>query len=415
MATSEWLLLRLPAQDDAPVTWAATDSSGRLLALPADENDPTLRQMAAGKQVALLVPPGDVSSFKVPLPAGNEARLQQLAPFALEDLVSEDIEQLHFAVGKRDAASGMVIVQVANRARLQQWLARAAALQLQPAAVFNEGELAPVLPGHVTVLLAEDQLLLRQEGGQPLLMPASDPLLALEMLLGPDADVGTLNLALHASPEEWPRHAAALESLRDRVASFNVQLESGGLLALYARSLAGTQPINLLQGAFRVQQSQLVDWRRWRSVAIALLALLVLHAMGTGWELRRLRAESARLDQPIASLFGSVFPGQQPGREPRRQFERRLKEIAGGPGQQGELLPLMAALAAAGQNVPIAKLESLTFKPGFMQLRLNAPDAAALELFSQAVRAGGYEVEIISGQTQGDHYSGQLQVKARGS
>lgn len=414
MATSEWLLLRLPAQDDAPVTWAATDSSGRLLALPADENDPRLQQMAAGKQVALLVPAGDVSCFQVPLPAGNEAKLQQLAPFALEDLVSEDIEQLHFAVGKRDAASGIVTVQVAHRLRVQQWLARAAALQLQPTALFNEGELAPVLPGHVTALLTEDQLLLRQEGGLPLLMPVADPLLALEMLLGPEADLGAVNLSLYASPDEWPRHAAVLESLRERVASFNVQLESAGLLALYARSLAQIQPINLLQGAFRAQQSQLVDWARWRGVAIALLALLFLHAVGTGWELHRLRAESANMNQPIASLFGSVFPGQPPGSDPRRQFERRLAEIAGGPGQQGELLPLLAAVAAAGQNVPIAKLESLTFKPGSMQLRLSAPDAQTLELYSQAVRAGGYEVEIISGQIQGDHYSGQLQVKGRG-
>jgi general secretion pathway protein L len=415
MATSEWLLLRLPAQDDAPITWAATDSSGRLLALPADENDPGLQQMAAGRQVALLVPAGDVSSFQVALPAGNEAKLQQLAPFALEDLVSEDIDQLHFAVGRRDAASGMVTVQVAHRLRMQQWLARAAALQLQPDALFNEAELAPVLPGHVTMLLAEDQLLLRQEGGQPLLMPAADPLLALEMLLGAEADLGVVNLAIHASPDEWPRHAALLESLRDRVASFNVQLEAGGLLALYSRALVETQPINLLQGAFRAQQSQLIDWPRWRGVAIALLALLVLHAVATGWELHRLRAESARLDQPMASLFSSVFPGQQPGPDPRRQFQKRLTEIAGGPGQQGEMLPLLAAIAAAGQNVPIAKLESLTFKPGSMQLRLSAPDAQALELFSQAVRAGGYEVEIISGQIQGDHYSGQLQVKARGS
>jgi len=79
------------------------------------------------------------------------------------------------------------------------------------------------------------------------------------------------------------------------------------------------------------------------------------------------------------------------------------------------LLPLLAALAAAEQNIPAAKLESFTFKTGSMQLRLNTPDAEALESFSQALRSGGYGVETMSGQPQGDHYAGQLEVKARKS
>jgi type II secretion system protein L len=285
-------------------------------------------------------------------------------------------------------------------------------LQLRPQALFAESELVPALPGHVTLLLADDQLLLRQDGAPPVLLPAADPQLALEMLLGPEGDLASVNLAVYASPEEWPSHAAAIEALRDRVASFTVQLEAGGLLALYARSLAESQPVNLLQGAFRPDQTQFGGWSRWRGVAMALLALLVLH-VGASWlELHRLHAESAGLDQSIAQLYGAVFPGQRPGEKPRRQFEQRLAQISGGGIQQGELLPLLAAVAAAEQNVPIAKLESLTFKTGSMQLRLSTPDAEALELFSRALRSGGYGVEIVSGQPQGDHYAGQLDVKA---
>ena len=414
MATTEWLLLRLPAQDDAPLSWAATDSSGRLLELPSDETDARLREMAAGRRVALLVPGGDVSSFQVQLPAGNEARLLQLAPFALEDQVSEDVEHLHFAVSRRDAG-GLVTVAVAQRQRVEQWLARATALQLRPAALFAETELAPALPGHVTMLLVEDQLLLRRDGAPPLLLPAADPLLALEMLLGAEADLSGVNLAVYASPQDWPVHEAAIESLRDRVASLTVQLESGGLLGLYARGLAETQPVNLLQGAFKPNQAQHGGWPRWRGVAMALLALFVLHVAASLLELHRLHAESARLDQSIARLYSTVFQGQRPGSEPRRQFEQRLAQINGGAIQQGELLPLLAAVAAAEQNVPVAKLESFTFKTGSMQLRLSTPDAEALESFSQALRAGGYGVEVVSGQPQGDHYAGQLDVKARKS
>src|SRR5687768_2774709 len=120
MATSDWLLLRLPATAGESPARALVDSSGALLPLPPDDGD--LAVLAAGRQVALVAPAADVALFSVPLPAGNEARLQQLAPFALEEQVSEDLDQLHFAVGARDGA-GQVAVAVASRERMQYWLA----------------------------------------------------------------------------------------------------------------------------------------------------------------------------------------------------------------------------------------------------------------------------------------------------
>lgn len=415
MATNEWLLLRLPEQDDAPITWAAADESGLLIAPPADEQDPALHAMAAGRRIALLVPSGDVSRFQIQLPAGNEARLLQLAPFALEDQVSEDLEDLHFAVGSRDSHSVSVPVAVASRERMTYWLARAAALQLTPAALYAQSDLVPALPGHVTMLVADDQLLLRQDGAGPQVLPAADPLVALEMFLGSRIPFTGLQVVVYASQQDWARHEAAIESLRERVASLNIQVESGGLLALYARVLAQARPINLLQGAFRPIRTQAGGWQRWRGAAAALLALLVLHGAGSGWELHRAHAESAQLDKSMADLFARVFPGQQPGSDPLGMFQRRLKEIEGGFVQKGEFLPMMAALAAAQQNVPVAKLESFTFKPGALQLSLTAPNADALEQYSQALRAGGYGVEILSGKPQGQLYNGQLAVKASGS
>jgi type II secretion system protein L len=266
------------------------------------------------------------------------------------------------------------------------------------------------------MVVSEDQLVLRRETGAPLVMPAADPALALEFMLGSAVDVAAAHLAVYASADEWPRHAPGIEALRERVASFTVQLESGGLLALYGRELAQARPINLLQGAFRGNQSVAGGWERWRGVAIALLALALLHMAGSWWQLRGLNDESEQLDKSMASLWSSVFPGQPPAADPRRQFERRLAQIAGGAADKGELLPMLAAIAAALQNTPAAQLESINFRSGSMQLRVAAPNATTLEQFSQSLRGGGYAAEILSGQSQGEGgYAGQIAVKVQGS
>jgi general secretion pathway protein L len=412
---TDWLLLRLPPRSDAPVLWAAADTAGQLLSLPSSDTGGALHTLATGRRVALIVTGADVAQFQVALPAGNDSRLLQLAPFALEDQVSQDIDQLHFAVGPRDADTGLVAVAVVDRSQMQDWLTRASELQLIPQAVFAESDLAPVLPGHVTMVVTDDQLLLRNDTARSVLLPANDPALALDMLLGAQRDSTTVHLVVYASPDDWQRHATAIEALRERVASFKVQLSAGALLSQLAQGLAHSTPINLLQGGFRPQRASGAGWQQWRWVAMLAGALLLLHGAASFWERHQLRKASAQLDQSIAQLYGSVFPGQPPGAEPRHSMEQRLAGLAGDANQQGELMHLLAAVAAAKQNVPIAQLQSFTFKPGALQMKLSAPDATTLDQFSQALRASGYAAAVTAGSVRDGVYEGQVELKNPGT
>lgn len=412
MATGDWLLLQLPSTPEGAPTWLATDVSGALLPDVAAQAD--LPTAAAGRQVALVAPAGDVALFNVQLPAGNEARLQQLAPFALEEQVTDDLDALHFAVGARDAATGLVPVAVAARTRMQEWLATAAAMGIRPRALYAEDDLAPMLPGHVTMVIAPDHLVLRDGVARPVSFPADDPQLALSVLLGarPHAEV---HLVVHADPLEWPRHEAAIEALRPQLASLRVQLVTGGLLSLHAQGMAASAPVNLLQGPFRQQVAAANDWRRWRTAALLLVGLLLLHAAGSLWELRQARAASAALDAEIEQVYGAIFPGQRPGPTPLRAIEARMRAVGDGGSPAGELMPLLAAVSAARQNVPVATLDAIAFKPGELQLKLSAPDATTLEQFSQALRAGGYGAQVSSGRQHEGGFEGQIDMTAGGS
>ena len=131
---TEWLLLRVAREPDTPWSWAVVDAAGQLLVAPSESTGAPLQDAAAGRRVALLLPGSDVALLTAALPAGNEAKLQPLVPFALEDQVSQDIELLHFALGQRDVFTGITSVAVVERALLQRWLDHAHALGLAPQA-----------------------------------------------------------------------------------------------------------------------------------------------------------------------------------------------------------------------------------------------------------------------------------------
>jgi general secretion pathway protein L len=411
---ADWLLLRLPRDTEQPVSWVIVDAHGQLLSPAVPALGDELRTAAVGRRVALLVPGTEVSLLTATLPAGNEQKLLQLAPYALEDQVSQDVDDLHFAVGARNAADGSTPVAVVERSSLDAWMARLQELSLQPQAIFADIELAPQLPGHVCAVLDGDQLIVRNDSGRPLVLSAEDPALALEMLLG-DSDWRTVHMVLHASPQDWHRRAATMEALRSHLASLRVQLSSGGTLALLAQGLPASNAINLLQGTYRTREDSAVHWKRWRLVAALAAGLLVFHVGGLLWQRHRLDTAERQLDASIGAVYASVFGGQPAGADARRRIEQRMTALAGSGNQHGELMHLLAAISAASQNVPVAKIQALDFKPGLMEMKLTAPDASTLEQFNKSLRGSGYSAQITSGSMRGANYEGRIELKSAGS
>src|SRR5439155_128199 len=86
----------------------------------------------------------------VPVKAG--AKLQQLVPYALEEHLADDIDDLHFAIGKRAGESSRAPVAVVARALLDEWLAMLHAGGIEPEAIYADSELLPHNPGQAGVL-----------------------------------------------------------------------------------------------------------------------------------------------------------------------------------------------------------------------------------------------------------------------
>jgi general secretion pathway protein L len=99
---AERLYLRLAEAPEGPVSWldAGAASDGAV-------HTGTLMQAAAAAsahQVSVLVPAADVLCTEVDVPVRSSSnRLAQIVPYALEEQLVGDLEQQHFAIGRRAA------------------------------------------------------------------------------------------------------------------------------------------------------------------------------------------------------------------------------------------------------------------------------------------------------------------------
>jgi len=417
---ADWLLIKL-GNDPHSVDYLTADAAGRIVTALRSGPLSAVAQQAAGQRICVLVPASDVLLTDAEVPAKSGARTQQIVPYALEEQVAEDIDSLHFAVGRRLGDSGRIPVAVVSRALVEGWLSQLNAAGLSPECLYADSSLVPDNPGQAVLVLSGDNVMLRAPGRQPVTLPLGALTEALELLRPPPAppvdatavpmtSFGGNGLVIYTGEAEWQEYGASIEALREQFEGLSVHLLPEGPLGLFAQSLPGSTAINLLQGSYAPTSPLAGGFRAWRIAAAMLLGLLVLHGIGSATQLLLLKRAERRLDQSISETFEQAMPGEHNSSNARRRMEARLSSVQGSTDSAG-LLAMLSAVARARAGASGTALQAVSYRAGMLELQVTAPGADALDHISQQLRSGGWQADLTSGTSGSGSYQGRIQMK----
>jgi general secretion pathway protein L len=314
---TEWLTI-----DDAADS-ATTRQRGSLTLAAAVSRTGKVVALASVTQILLAEPE---------LPPGGGVKLARAVPFALEEQLTEDVDQLHFSIGRRRPGGGTPVA-VVSRKVLQQWLSDLNAAGLEPLAVYPDISLMPENPGQTVLWLEKGRLAVRRPGALPFaveLSPVSEALVVAGVIADPLDTTSQPkvpeNAVLYITREDWAQSQNEFGQLSGKFESLKVQLLPDGPLPWLARTLPTTDAINLLQGEFARATDFGARWRQWRAAALLAAGLLTVHVAAEALQIRQAKHETAALDGQIASVFSAAMPADAM-QDPRRQMQSRLDRI----------------------------------------------------------------------------------------
>ena len=413
---ADWLLLRLPRIPDEPATWLVVDPRGAASGPPQSGPLSLAAARSAGRRICVLVPGTDVLVAEPELPTKAGTKLQQLVPYALEEQLADDIDDLHFAIGKRPADSTRTPVAVVTRALMDQWLTALKSNGLEPESMYADSDLLPHNPGQSVALLEEDVVVVRPPTGSPVTLPAAALQEALEMAqsTAPEGGGSGRGLILYTGAPEWHEHSSQVEALRERFDGIKIQLLANGPLALFAQQLPTVTPTNLLQGPYTPTTSRAVGLQAWKVAAILAACLVGLHVVGKVTELTLLKRAEHKVDVSIREAFQTAMPGQASTPDARKFMEQRLA-AARATGSNGLLPALEALVQARSSAAPGAIVQALSFRNGSVDLKVSAPDASSLDRIGQTLRSNGWQAALTSGNNVEKGYEGRLEIHSNGT
>jgi len=417
------LLLRLPPAGEEETEWLMLDEGAESSMVRQRGSLTLAAAVARSAKVVVLAPAGEILFAEPELPPTSGAKLLRAVPFALEEQLTEDVDQLSFAVGRRRPSGGTPVAVVSLEV-MRGWLARLAEAGLEPQAMYPDISLMPDNPGQTVLWLEGVRLAVKRPGALPFaveLSPVKEALVVAGVIADPldtseQAHVPESAL-LYISREDWERTKDEFEAVVGSFDSIKVQLLADGPLPWLSHSLNNPDVVNLLQGEFARTANYGDNWRKWRVAAGLAAALLVVHVGAQALQLHRAQRDSAELDSQMAQVFAMALPSEPApsGSEARRRMQSRLERIRKAGAGPEYFLRSLQVLGGAVASAPQTKIDALSYREQSLDLQVTAPDLAAMNRLSQRIAQQGLSADIQSSTPVAGGVEAHLQVHAPGA
>ena len=414
---AEIVVIRLLATDSDrgainTVEWVTTDPLGARLGPVRRGSLDEVAPETLTRKTIVLAPGTDVLLAEPIVPLKSGGKLAQVIPFALEEQLANDVDDLHFAIGKRDARAG-IPVAVASHELIGSWLEQLRTAGITPDAIYGESAMVPPTPNGVTLLIDQSRVYVRREGTPGAVLDVQPLIEAVQLGLA-SGEESREHVTIYVGMDDYERERDLLEGLREFTASLQLKLLPDGVLSLLATNAAQSRDaVNLLQGKYGVKKKLNVTFAPWRYAAVLALVFFAIHLGLKGWQLAHLKREDERLDAQIAEVYQIAMPGAalpDPSLA-RRQMEARLTALRGGT-PSGGMLATIGTLAEAIVQVPGTNVEALSYRGGTTDLRVLAPSVDALDRIRSFAAERGMSAVIQSANPRDQKYEGRLQFKS---
>ncbi len=418
MAT--FFVIRLSETADEPVSWIAVDDRGTRREAPGNGSLEEAARHVRERPVIVLVPGIDVVTLNAEVPARG-ARLLAALPYALEDQLADDVEDLHFAAGTR-REDGTTPVAVVATAKINGWLALLESAGITPTKVVPENHGLAHTPNTLSMLVTSESVMFNDGDRTEFTVPGLRPGEALSAtgIIGGDDDAegGSRHLLVYCDAPVADEYEKDWALLRHELDSVDVHRLSDGVLPRLAVTVASGAGINLLQGQFGERTDIGAALRPWRYAAMFLIGLMIVGIGGKAADYYRLSLEQAELQQQFADVYQQIRPGAPRDIVDPIGVVRSLQRGQGNVVAEGPqvFLPSLEQLALALRETDTVNVEAISYRAGVIDVRRTAPDVPTLDRIVQAVGASGqFNASLQSADSVGDRVNSRIQIREAGA
>lgn len=383
------------------LAWYPAGADGGPHWLHSETEQEALRAAISERRVVPIfaVPGTQARLLLIEVKPEERRHLSRSLPFMLEDALTEDVEQLHFAMQALDKQYYAVAVCSTDCMRSYE----------QQLAIFPS----------VGLWIPEPLLLPWRAGEWCLVLEGESATVRTGQAEGFSIERRMLPALLEAALAEGEAPAAVVVYGEDQDADIRLLPESLRELAqwrkgdLYSAMLIADFPapaLNLRQGEFAQRLPLGRWWKQWRAAAMVFGTALVLHLVSTYVEYRQLEQQNVALRSAVQDTYRKAFP-RGAVVDAEKQLQRQLDALSG-TAQSSGFTNLMAKVGSVIDDSEGTSIVSINYNDKADEMRLNivAVDYGAVEQVRSGMNQRGLQAVMENSSAQGDKVRARLRV-----
>lgn len=378
-----------------------------------------VRSLTRGRRVLLAIPNDDVVLTSIKVPSKNKKQLLQAVPFALEDNLADDIENLHFAIHQENSEDETQVA-VINRKQLDDFISLLKKNGIVSHFILPQILIQPIQKDAWSILQSSNVEITPEEKtgeeGDEGEKNNTDEKTLINVRLN-DYYGFTCNkslLPIFVEQQETDKLKEILsnvpveelpETLQDFPYTF---LDPTKVLYKSAKVALA---LNLQTGFISDKKESQVNWKVWRATAV-IASLLITTWIGIfGWQNTVLQKQKNQLDKSIKNIFTTTFPTSRLV-DPPQQMTSKLALLKKNTGAVvNSPLPLISDISPLLKEYKDLTLSEIRFKENELVLVVRSPNLTRLEKFKQdASEKSGLHVEIKTSTTTADKVEATLLI-----
>ncbi|XKH00911.1 type II secretion system protein GspL [Marinobacter nauticus] len=400
-------------------SWVLQDAGGDAQAqgdadLREDIEQTLARNSLDNVELLGLIPADDTVFCTADIPAKQARYVAQALPYAVEEQVAQDVETLHFALGRHTADGYQVAV--IDKGQMSVWKHLLSGWHHAPlAAIYADATLLPATENGWTLCLDGAMVLLRSDRGEWLAVRRENlPMFAHTMaeppanLVNPTPDdvAAEVPIRIFHPVEGYAEEGGVTQHLaqasdRLRVSEEPLELSVTGFLAWsYHQQLC--DPIDFCQGEFSLKEKGHHPLSPWKPlIAVAGLWFVLQVALEIGFGLYQ-QHQAEQLQERAMAMYRQIFPedNRTHAGNVRRVIQGQLR-AAESNGTQTDFLTLLKFTGA--QYTALPDTQSVSFDSinyararGELVVSISADSYDQLSLLRNGLTDEGLQAQIGS-------------------
>jgi len=362
---------------------------------------------AASSRLVLILPAASVVLHKASIVAKSRGQIAAALPYALEDELASDIEQMHFAYRTLDKQSGEQLVAVVDRDLVQRLHSLIIQYRFESVFLLPQMLMVPLEADSWTLFVQREQALLRKDLSHGYAMDV----VAMPELLTTERELYKQQHDSESAPE-----------LNIYNFSPDQEVEGGSLLGGDSEALAvmarywldnPDTDINLFQGDYQIVRPMRDLLRQWSMAAGIAVIALVIYLMNVAVDNYLLARERDALEASMQSLYETIF-NEKPAGNPADSMRSKLVALGSESGDSNNFISVMLVSGKEFLADSQTSITRLRYAENGMEVDLETTSIEQLEKLQQKLIAPSVNADLKAVSNDNGKVRGRLVVSRNG-